>query len=268
MVTSHLLSSSAAVSLNELPYLNLASADFPAGELFSCFVTDVTPGLGVPLRNDCSVFCVGPLLDAFVALDLFPWLEQCWLAKAALKPAKFREIFGLRGCGSALGSVLLSLNRAGWQISDPDVSKNKRERSSRTEELGIRFDVNVKCDDQILLGLGREELLRLILLTPASYMLISELFRAAKSSFSSWRKICRLSGVTFTSTHSEKTEEKKKKAQNSEPSACFTIWRLAACLPEATDMFKATNGYWCLLYIWYTSFTSLITCKLQKGRKP
>lgn len=28
-------------------------------------------------------------------------------------------------------------------------------------------------------------------------------------------------------------------------------------------MFRATNGYWCLLYMWYTSFTSLVTWQLE-----
>lgn len=36
-------------------------------------------------------------------------------------------------------------------------------------------------------------------------MAMREVFRIANRSFSSWRKICRLSGVTFTSTHSENT---------------------------------------------------------------
>lgn len=78
---------------------------------------------------------------------------------------------------------------------------------SPAEKLWICIDVNVKCGGWILLG--REEQFRLILLTPASYVLISELFRTANRSFSSWRKICRLSGVTFTSTHSEKTAGKR-----------------------------------------------------------
>lgn len=125
MVTSHLLSSSAFVSLNELPYRNLASADCPAGEHFIFFMADATPRLGVPLRKDCSVFCAGPLLDASVTLDLFPWFEEGRLAKAALKPAKVEAIFGLWGFVSAQGSFILPLTRAGWQISEADVSRKR-----------------------------------------------------------------------------------------------------------------------------------------------
>lgn len=44
--------------------------------------------------------------------------------------------------------------------------------------------------------------LRLILLTPVSYIAMREHFRIASNSFSSCRNIWRLSGVTFMSTHS------------------------------------------------------------------
>lgn len=54
-----------------------------------------------------------------------------------------------------------------------------------------------------LLEQGNRVKFMLILLTPASYKLMSELFTVASRSFSSWMKIWRLSGVTFTSTHSE-----------------------------------------------------------------
>lgn len=157
MVAPQLLLSSASVSLNEVPNLNLASVDFPAGEPLVCFVTDVPPGPGDPFRKDCRVFCVGPLLDTFVTLDLFPWLEQAWFAKAALNPAKFGEIFGLWGFGSALSSVPLFLNRAGWQISDADVSRNERQCSRRAGVLTIHHDLNIERNDQILLEPGREE---------------------------------------------------------------------------------------------------------------
>jgi len=29
-------------------------------------------------------------------------------------------------------------------------------------------------------------------------------------------------------------------------------------------MFSATKGYWCRLYTWYTSFTSLLTCESKE----
>lgn len=34
--------------------------------------------------------------------------------------------------------------------------------------------------------------------------------------------------------------------------------------PEATAMFSAAKGYWCRLYTWYTSFTSLLTCESKE----
>lgn len=104
-------------------------------------------------------------------------------------------------------------------------------------KLWICIDVKVKCGGWILLVLGREEQFRLILLTPASYMLISELFRTANRSFSSWRKICLLSGVTFTSTHSEKTAGKRSQNPPS-PRPVLLIYK-----PETGRVLTRRNGY-------------------------
>lgn len=137
MVTSQLdtaLSLSESVSLSVVPYLNASSTDFPTGKHFAGslagFAGDFTlgvleGGLTVPLKKDCSVFCAGPKLAALPTLDLFPELELWWLEKAAFRPARFRDDFGLWVTGSFPGSPVFSLDGTSWQISDAFVSRDK-----------------------------------------------------------------------------------------------------------------------------------------------
>lgn len=138
---------------------------------------------------------------------------------------------------------------------------------SPAEKLWICIDVKVKCVGRILLALGREEQFRLILLTPASYMLISELFRTANKSFSSWRKICRLSGVTFTSTHSERTA--RKRSQN--PPSLRPV--LLIYKPETGSVLTRGNGYvqdnkWILVSVVHMiHFVHKLNHLLEKGRQ-
>lgn len=114
------LSLSESVSLDIVPYLKPSNTDFPTGELLpksfvgfkGNFALGVQlGGLTVPLKKDWSVFCVGAQLEAFVTLDLVPELElKLELEKAAFRPARFREDFGVCLTGSSPGSGTLSLD--------------------------------------------------------------------------------------------------------------------------------------------------------------
>lgn len=72
-----------------------------------------TGDLTEPLKKHCSVFWLGPLLEAFSELDLLPERALFWFEKAALRAARFKVDVGLRVPGwlFSAGSDLSSTGR-------------------------------------------------------------------------------------------------------------------------------------------------------------
>lgn len=133
-----------SVSLHGVPYLNPSSTDLPAKKRFAGLnaifggdfkVGEKLEGLAVPLKKDCSVFCVG-LLSA--ALDLLPELEEWWFEKAAFRLDRLSDDFGLRVSGAASTSSCntFSSDDACRQTSAADASTQKWTHKIRKQSFG------------------------------------------------------------------------------------------------------------------------------------
>lgn len=131
---------SESASVDVAPYLNPSSTDLPPEEpllrTFGGFRGDFTLGLKVgdltaPFKKDWSVFCVGPLFAALATFDLCPQLELWWLEKAALRPARFSDDFGLWMTGSSSESGMFSSDGIERRNSDAVESRVKDSTGSQ-----------------------------------------------------------------------------------------------------------------------------------------